>query len=164
MARENFSNSPQNLAFWSEILSEAANDFTKGALGLDAKQIAIVRQKRAWAAEIDVLSSDVLDGGNSDAKNLRVRVFADKKHLKKIALILLGEGFDDGALRDLLGEIVNLIAGRAKVIAGERGVRAAISTPRFVSAAAAVKKEEFLLCFSFADGCELAISALQELK
>jgi len=62
--------------------------------------------------------------------NKGIYIFAPKKTLDKISMLLFGD--TDYDLKDLTNEIANLIVGNAKVIASDENVNFNISTPEFV--------------------------------
>jgi CheY-specific phosphatase CheX len=107
---------------FEEALIEAADYFVREALGSEAKLTAVTSRKRAWAASVDTIGE----------KRLKASVYISKSSLKKMAKLFLNEESpSDDALRDLNKEIANLIVGRAKALASDRGLKFDISPPRF---------------------------------
>jgi CheY-specific phosphatase CheX len=126
-----------------EALTEAAAHFVRETLGGEAKTASFTPRKRAWAASVDTIGGE----------RLRVSAYISKPILKRMAKLFLNEESpNDEVLRDLIGEIANLIVGRAKALASDRGLKFDISPPRFEGKAANIgKNADKNLHFAFAD-------------
>ncbi|MDR2153093.1 MAG: chemotaxis protein CheX [Helicobacteraceae bacterium] len=126
-----------------EALIEAAEHFAKETLGCGAKLTASTPRKRAWTASVDAIGD----------KKWSVKAHAPKPVLKQMAKLFLNEESpSDDDLRDLIGEIANLVAGRAKAVASDRGLQFDISPPRFEGKSKPIAKDaDINLHFAFAD-------------
>jgi CheY-specific phosphatase CheX len=88
---------------------------------------------------------------NGDA-NHTVNLYIKRKTLEKMAyLFLFDETPDETVLTDLIQEIANLIVGKAKVVAAEKGLNFNISTPTFLSDNAQVSENDLEINFMFDD-------------
>ncbi len=105
-----------------EALIEATRYFTRDILDTEAELFDSCPLTEAWAASIDI-TGDI---------ESTVTIHIPQKSLEKMALLFLCEETPtEEVLTDLIGEIANLIIGRAKVTAKEKGLDITISTPRF---------------------------------
>jgi CheY-specific phosphatase CheX len=126
-----------------ESLIEAVDHFARVTLNGEAKETATIRRKRAWTASVETIGEE----------KWLVFVHVSKPSLVKMAALFLNENApNDEILRDLIGEIANLIVGRAKVTAAERGLTFSIAAPRFEGKAKAIAKNaEIKLYFALFD-------------
>ncbi|MDR2638220.1 MAG: chemotaxis protein CheX [Helicobacteraceae bacterium] len=137
-----------------EALIEAAAYFVRETLGGEAKQALSTPRKRAWAASVDT----------TNGERRRVSAYISKPSLKQMAKLFLNEESPtDEVLRDLIGEIANLIVGRAKALASDRGFKFDMSPPRFEGKAVTIgKNADKNLHFTFAkDAFTISASRIQ---
>ncbi len=105
-----------------EALIEATRYFTRDVLGTEAELFDACPLKEAWVASITITGDAAYE----------VAVHVPHESLKRMAFLFLYEDApDEAVLTDLIGEIANLIVGRAKVVAQSKGLEFEISTPRF---------------------------------
>lgn len=103
-------------------LIEATQFFTRDVLATEVELFDTCPLTKAWVASIDITGDE----------NGQVAVHIPEKSLRKMAvLFLFEEDPSHETLSDLIGEIANLIVGRAKVTAQAKGVGFDISTPNF---------------------------------
>ncbi len=125
-----------------ESLIEATQFFSKEVLDTEVSLFDYAPTHSAYAAAIPV-KGDV---------NADVTVYINRKSLNKMALLFLfEENPDEAALVDLIREITNLIVGKAKVIAQEKGVAFDIGTPEFIGADALLSTNDIEVNFMFED-------------
>ena len=105
-----------------KALIEATQFFTKDVLDSEVELFDSCPLGTAWVASITI----------SGDENAEVTVHIPEKSLRQMAMLFLCEDAPSHeVLSDLIGEIANLIVGRAKVTAAANGVNFDISTPRF---------------------------------
>ncbi|GHV04406.1 hypothetical protein AGMMS50229_05730 [Campylobacterota bacterium] len=125
-------------------LQEAAAYFVHDVLSENIEEVASTTRKRAYAASIEA-------NGDGQRQKWIVSAFIAKPSLKKMALTFLNDPeADNETLSDLIKEIANIIVGRTKVIAAEKGLGFDISTPSFVGVAKPIPSDsDFQLHFKF---------------